>query len=163
MSKKWTLCIVGIATIGILLWLPLYRIIWKAGYHKAWTDYEEGFAHGRQSQHDYKRENQTSEYQWGDFDLDPLIEILCERAEIDSNDGFAIDCPDCNAVHIIHSPSGATWIGYFYIDATWTLDGIAADPNDEDYGKTIHTGSGVYCRFCRYPIGTDWRIIKLNN
>jgi len=38
----------------------------QRGYNRAWVDYEEGFAHGRRSQHDYKPVFQTSEFQWGD-------------------------------------------------------------------------------------------------
>lgn len=131
---------------------------WQKGYDKAWADYELGFEHGRRSQHDYKPEYQTSEFQTRDTFGDKLLKTLCEREGIDyDNDEFLFTCPKCTkgGARIQQSPAAAVYYGFIT-----KYPELESCPSNEGVAMTTDF-SQTYCYNCLYPVGTDWKIIDL--
>ena len=131
----------------------------KVGRADTWVDYETGFAHGRRSQHDYKAEFQTSEFQTRDTFGDKLLKTLCKRDGIDYDNGsFVFTCPKCTegGARIQQSPMGSVYYGFH--TAYPELEKLA--PGESAVIGADH--SETYCAKCLYPVGTDWKIIDLN-
>ena len=118
-----------------------------------------GFCVGRsyESQKHIEPVLQDSEYMVAGF-MDDLVEDMCCCAGIDfENDEFVFTCPKCKS-------GGARWqskkewsvysnwyTAYPYLDELKPNE--VAQP-DEDYSQT-------YCGKCYYPLGTDWKLIKI--
>lgn len=127
------------------------------------ADYERGFKHGRQSQHDYKAEFQTSEFQWTGY-MEDLAEILCEQEGIvyEVNEptlGYKIVCPKCICGGGLYQQEhdGSMYYGFHHMPATE----LTELKSDESVDLSVEYRGQTYCAKCLYPIGTDWKIIDL--
>lgn len=117
-----------------------------------------GFYAGGLYPHQSEREYQTSEFQTRETMGDSLLKILCLQNNIDyDNDSFVFSCPKCvmGGGRIQQSLTGSLYYGF--ITTYPELEKLAS-------GESVVLGSDqsqTYCNKCRYPIGTDWNIIKL--
>lgn len=133
-----------------------YQKGWQVGFNKVWADYEMGFNDGLRSPHNvYKREHQTSEYQYSGYSFD-LIKTLCEKNNIDYEGCWILSCPKCKkgGARIQRTLTGSIYYGWHH--RSWELEAAAPDEvvNSNDWGGQ------TYCGKCLYPFGTDWRISK---
>lgn len=135
---------------------------WQRGYEKAWADYELGFKHGRRSQHDYKAEFQTSEFQWTGY-MDGLAEILCEQEGIayEVNEptlGYKIVCPKCVCGGALYQQeqTASMYYGFHYVSELEKLK------PDESVDLSVDHRGQTYCAKCLYPVSTDWKIVDLS-
>lgn len=92
------------------------------------------------------------------LDGETFVEVLCKEEGIDPNSSFRIECPKC--------PSGNWYNSIPYDEVDF---GAYVQRNSDGstemclfYGVSTDELTGTFCSQCGYQIGTDWKIIDLN-
>lgn len=160
--KKWIVAIIVALCIGCF---GGHKVGWQAGFNRAWTDYEQGFNDGIRSPHNiYKRELQTSKYQWTGY-MDDLAEILCEQRGIayEVNEptlGYKIVCPKCVCGGALYQQEQRASMHYGFHHVTPGV--LEKLKSDESVDLSVDYRGQTYCAKCLYPVGTDWKIVDLS-
>lgn len=100
---------------------------------------------------------QESPHAWGGF-TEELIKDLCEHHGIDHELEYTFTCPKCckGGAFIRKSKLGSTY--YNFILNYPILEELKPG---ETYEYSEKVGQS-YCGKCRYPVGTDWKILEPN-
>ena len=104
------------------------------------------------AQYGGKPEYQTSEFQWKGSINREYSDMMLGLHGLKHDEGWRIDCPKCeNLGASIKRLVNTGWTDYRLFTNTMDFDDLYAP----------YEGCQWYCRKCLYPLGTDWKIVKL--
>lgn len=95
-------------------------------------------------------EYKTSMFQWKGPISRKYSDMMLAKYGLEHNGGWRIDCPKCAGASI-RRRQGEIWTDYRRFTNTMGIDDLYAP----------WEGCQWYCENCRYPMGTDWKVVAL--